>query len=87
MPASGKDGEQPKPKSVGWRIAESLRHKLTSHAEYLSVEKEMSTEAMVANWLEERLQIEDRKRALRTLGIEEKDVPRHPRGQNRDPTS
>jgi hypothetical protein len=79
MPASGKDEEQPKPKPVGWRIAESLRHRLTSHAEYLSVEKETSTEAMVAEWLDERLRIEERKRALQTLEIEEKDLPRRPR--------
>jgi hypothetical protein len=74
MPIIGKDGE-PKPKPVGWRIDEALRHRLTSHAEYLAAEKETTTEAMVAEWLEEKLKIEDRKRALRTLRIEEKDLP------------
>jgi hypothetical protein len=76
MTDGGKLDPEPKHKAVGWRISEPLRHRLTSHAEYLSVDKETSTEAMVAEWLEERLQIEERKRALRTLAIEEKDLPK-----------
>jgi len=68
-----------KSKQVSWRIPESLRHRLLSHAEYLSVEKEVSTEAMVGEWLAERLQIEERKRALSTLAIEEKDLPKRSR--------
>lgn len=68
-----------KSKQVSWRIPESLRHRLLSHAEYLSVEKETSTESMVAEWLEEKLAAEEKKRALRTLGIEEKDVPKRTR--------
>ena len=63
-------------KSVGWKIPEPLRRRLNSHAEYLSVEKETPTEAMIAGWLEERVEIEERKRALRKLGIEEKDLPK-----------
>jgi hypothetical protein len=58
-----------KSKQVSWRILESLRHRLISHAEYLSAEKETTTEAMVGEWLEERLDAEERKRALHKLGI------------------
>lgn len=65
-----------KSKQVSWRIPESLRHRLLSHAEYLSTEKETTTEAMVGEWLKERLEQEEKKRALRTLGIEEKDIPK-----------
>jgi hypothetical protein len=63
-------------KSVGWKIPEPLRRRLNSHSEYLSVVKETATEDMVADWLQERIEIEERKRALHTLGIEEKDLPR-----------
>jgi len=66
--------EDNKSKQVSWRIPDSLRHRLTSHAEYLAAEKETSTESMVSVWLEERLQLEERKRALRTLALEEKDL-------------
>jgi hypothetical protein len=76
MTVSGKNGETPKPTAVGWRIPEPLRHRLTSHAEYLAVEKETSTESMVAKWLEERLLVEERARALRTLEITEEDLPK-----------
>jgi hypothetical protein len=65
-----------KSKQVSWRISESLRHRLISHAEYLSVEKETTTEAMVGEWLKERLDEEEKKRALQKLGIEEKDIPK-----------
>jgi len=68
-----------KSKQVSWRISDSLRHRLVSHAEYLSVEKETSTELMVSQWLDERLQVEERKRALRTLAVEEKDLPKRSR--------
>lgn len=61
-------------KAVGWKIPEPLRRRLNSHAEYLSVEKEISVGAMVSPWLDERLQLEERKRALATLGIAEKDI-------------
>jgi hypothetical protein len=80
MPATGKDdAAQSKAKQVSWRISEALRHRLTSHAEYLSLETETDTETMVAEWLEERLAVEERKRSLRTLGIEEKDLPKRAR--------
>jgi hypothetical protein len=77
MAGSGEDND-PK-KHVSWRISERLRHRLTSHAEYLSVEEEMTTEAMIEKWLDERLRIEERKRALRTLALEEKDLPKRAR--------
>lgn len=76
MPDEDKNPVLPKPKPVGWKIPESLRHRLNSHMEYLSVEKETSVGAMISPWLEERLLIEERKRALRTLEIEEKDLPK-----------
>jgi hypothetical protein len=76
MSSSGEDND-PK-KHVSWRISERLRHRLTSYAEYLSVESEISTEDMVAKWLEDRLTVAERERALRTLGIEEKDLPKRP---------
>jgi hypothetical protein len=76
MTTSGKLGKERRSKATGWRIPEPLRHRLTSHAEYLSVEKETSTESMVAEWLEERLRVEERARALRTLEITEEDLPR-----------
>jgi hypothetical protein len=86
MTNGGKPEEDARPegtkhKAVGWRIAEPLRHRLTSHAEHLSAEakKEVSTESMVAEWLEERLQAEERKRALKTLGITEDDLPKKAR--------
>jgi hypothetical protein len=63
-------------KGVAWYIPAPLRHGLNSHAEYLSIESEISTDAMVTKWLEERLKVEERVRALRTLEIEEKDLPR-----------
>lgn len=68
--------QPPEGKPVGWKIPEPLRRRLNSHAEYLSAEKEISVGVMVAPWLEERLQLEERKRALRTLGIDEKDLPK-----------
>ena len=70
-----------KSRQVSWRIPESLRHGLTSHAAHLSkaAEKEITTEAMVAEWLEERLRIEERQRALETLGITEDDLPKKAR--------
>ena len=74
MASNTSNDDQLKP--VGWRILESLRHRVTSHAEYLASETQITTEAMVGQWLEERLEIEERKRALRKLGIEEKDLPR-----------
>ena len=61
-------------KPVGWKIPEPLRRRLNSHSEYLSVEKETTTDAMVTEWLEERIEIEERKRALRILGIDEKAI-------------
>lgn len=77
-PDPEQNSDTPKPKATGWRISERLRHLLTSHAEYLSAEegKDVSTESMVAEWLEERLRTEERKRALKTLGLKEKDVPK-----------
>lgn len=70
-----------KSRQVSWRIPESLRHGLTSHAAHLSKEgeQEITTEAMVARWLDERLQSEERKRALKTLGITEEDLPKKAR--------
>ena len=65
-----------KRKQVPWKITESLRHRLNSHAEYLSAEKKTKTDVMVEQWLEERLKKEERLRAMRTLGIEEEDLPR-----------
>jgi len=84
MDSGGKRDESPtpeepkKPKAAGWRISEDLRHLLTSHAEYLSAKfhKEVSTENMVAEWLDDRLKIEDRKRALETLHVKEQDLPK-----------
>ena len=72
MNSGGKADEHPK-RPTGWRISEELRHRLTSHAEYLSAEagREITTESMVGGWLEERFRVEDRKRALKTLGITE----------------
>lgn len=61
-------------KAVGWKIPERLRRLLNSHAEYLSAEGETSTDEMVADWLEDRLKTEDRKRALKTLGITEEEL-------------
>jgi hypothetical protein len=72
-------GSDPKSKQVSWRIPESLRRRLNSHVEYLSIEEETDTEDMVTQWLEDRLAIEERARALRTLAIEEKDLPKRPR--------
>jgi hypothetical protein len=69
-------GAEPEIKAVGWKVPEPLRRRLNSHAEYLSVEEETTVGTMIAPWLEERLKIEERKRALLTLGIEEKDLPK-----------
>jgi hypothetical protein len=66
--------DNPPMKAVGWKIPESLRRLLNSHSEYLSAEKETTTDAMITEWLEQRLKDEDRKRALKTLGITEKDI-------------
>jgi hypothetical protein len=74
--------KEEKKKRVGWYIPEPLRHGLNSHAEHLSVEKPTTTDEMVARWLEERLKIEDRKRALQRLGIHEDDLP--PSVRNRE---
>ncbi len=75
MPPREKGASPPKYKQVSWRIPEPLRRRLNSHAEYLcSIDKETDTETMVEGWLKERLKMEERKRALRTLGIEEKDL-------------
>jgi hypothetical protein len=81
MATSDKNTELPDAKSVGWKIPEPLRRRLNSHAEYLSAEKgeEISTGAMVSPWLEERIQLEDRKRALKTLGITEESLPKKAR--------
>lgn len=80
MPNSGKVDTPPtKARQVSWRISEALRHRLTSHAEYLSLEIETDTETMVADWLEERLAVEERKRSLSTLGIDERDLPKRAR--------
>ena len=76
MPKSEKPPDNLEMKAVGWKIPEPLRRGLNSHSEYLSVENETSTDFMVAQWLEERLKIEDRARALRTLGLSEKDLPK-----------
>jgi DNA-directed RNA polymerase subunit H (RpoH/RPB5) len=65
-------------KPVGWKIPEPLRRRLNSHSEYLSVKNDTPTEMMVAEWLGERIEIEERKRALRKLEIEEKDLPEKP---------
>ena len=65
-----------KSKQVSWRIPESLRRRLNSHVEYLSIKEETDAEILVAQWLDERLQSEERKRALNTLGIEEQDLPK-----------
>jgi hypothetical protein len=55
-------------KGVAWYIPTPLRHWLNSHAEYLSaIGKETSTDAMVVEWLKERLKIEERKRDPRAL--------------------
>lgn len=73
--------EKKKRKAVGWRLPEGLRRRLNSHADYLSSEREsedeLDTEVMVAEWLEERLRVEERKRALRTLGMKETDLTGH----------
>ena len=68
--------EKSEPKATGWKISEGLRQLLNSHAEYIAAEEKKKTDvsAMVEKWLEERLRQEERKRALRTLGIEEKDL-------------
>ena len=65
----------PKKVQAGWKIPESLRRRLNSHAEYLSsVDKPIRTEEMIAPWLQDRLVVEEKKRALRTLEIEESDL-------------
>ena len=60
-----------KKKQTSWKIPVWLRHRLNSHAEYLAAEAETDdeadTEGMVAEWLEDRLKIEERKRARRIL--------------------
>ena len=66
-------------KPVGWKIPEALRRRLNSHVEYLSIENETSVGAMITPWLEERLLVEERKRALKTLGIAEGDLPKKAR--------
>jgi len=55
-------------KGVAWYIPPRLRHWLNSHAEYLSaIGKETSTDAMVVEWLKERLKLEESKRDSRAL--------------------
>ena len=55
-------------KGVAWYIPPTLRHWLNSHAEYLSaIGKETSTDAMVVDWLKERLKVEESKRDPRVL--------------------
>lgn len=50
-------------KGVAWYIPPRLRHWLNSHAEYLSaIGPEMSTDAMVVQWLKERVRTEEKKR-------------------------
>lgn len=65
-------------KPVGWKVPEKLRHRLNSHAEYLSAEQgeEVSVGTMITPWLEERIQMEERERALKTLELTEKDLPK-----------
>jgi hypothetical protein len=79
MPDDDKDPEKPERKSAGWKVPESLRHRLNSHMEHLSVEVETDVGAMITPWLEERISIEERKRALKTLGITEEDLPKKAR--------
>jgi hypothetical protein len=76
MAKDGKLADSQEIKAVGWKIPEPLRRGLNSHSEYLSIENETSTDAMVALWLSERLKVEEKARALRTLGLNEKDLPR-----------
>jgi len=62
-------------KGVAWYIPPALRHWLNSHAEYLSaIGPEISTDAMVVEWLKERVKIEEKKRDSRKLerAIEER---------------
>jgi hypothetical protein len=55
-------------KGVAWYIPPALRHWLNSHAEYLSaIGEETSTDAMVVEWLKERVKIEEKKRDARKL--------------------
>jgi hypothetical protein len=51
-------------KGVAWYIPPALRHWLNSHASYRSaIEKEeISTDAMVVEWLIERVKIEEKNR-------------------------
>lgn len=71
-----KAGEKKKKtKQVSWKISERLRKLLNSHAEYLAAisGKESDVHGMVEQWLEDRLRQEERLRARRILGIEEKE--------------
>ena len=79
--ATEKDSLQAEGKPVGWRISEALRHRLNSHAEYLSATsgKETSVGEMISPWLDEKLRLEERARALSTLAIGEKDLPKQSR--------
>lgn len=55
-------------KGVAWYIPPALRHWLNSHAEYLSaIGEETSTDAMVVEWLKERVTFEEKKRDARKL--------------------
>src|SRR5947209_8012110 len=56
-------------KGVAWYIPAPLRHWLNSHAEYLSAigKQEISTDAMVVEWLKEKVKIEEAKRDPRAL--------------------
>ena len=76
MAKDGKLADSQEIKAGGWKIPEPLRRGLNSHSEYLSIENETSTDAMAALWLSERLKVEEKARALRTLGLNEKDLPR-----------
>ena|ERR1700722_12126418 len=63
-------------KGVAWYIPPALRHWLNSHSEYLSaIGKEISTDAMVVEWLIERVKIEEKKRDALKLerAVEEKE--------------
>lgn len=53
---------------MAWYIPAPLRHWLNSHAEYLSaIGDEISTDAMVVEWLIERLKVEEKKRDPQAL--------------------
>jgi hypothetical protein len=66
--ADPKKAAKKEQKGVAWYIPAPLRHWLNSHAEYLSaIGEEISTDAMVVEWLTERVQAEEKKRDPRQL--------------------